>query len=103
MSKKSTIVRYSAAQIKSRVARGEDKTRKNAPEVESLGEEFWSKAKLIMPRAKEAVSLRVDAEVLDWFRSQGPGYLTRMNAVLRSFVEAKRRQPKTTRSSLDEG
>ncbi|HLA01655.1 MAG TPA: BrnA antitoxin family protein [Aestuariivirga sp.] len=90
MSKKSTIVRYSAAQIKARVARGEDKTRKNAPEAESLGEEFWSKAKLVMPRAKEAVSLRVDADVLDWFRSQGPGYLTRMNAVLRSFVDAKR-------------
>ena len=89
MTRKSTIVRYTLAEIEAKIARGESRTRKNAPEAESLGEEFWSKAKVVMPRIKEPVSLRVDADVLDWFKSQGPGYLTRMNAVLRSFVEAK--------------
>jgi uncharacterized protein (DUF4415 family) len=88
MTRKSTIVRYTLDEIEAKIARGESRTRKDAPEAESLGEEFWSKAKLVMPRTKEAVSLRVDADVLEWFKSQGPGYLTRMNAVLRSFVEA---------------
>ncbi len=37
---------------------------------------------------KEAISLRLDAEVLDWFRSRGPGYQTRINAVLRAYMEA---------------
>ncbi len=37
---------------------------------------------------KALVSLRVDADVLAWFRAQGPGYQTRMNAVLRAFKEA---------------
>lgn len=37
---------------------------------------------------KEAISLRLDAEVLDWFRAQGPGYQTRINAVLRAYMEA---------------
>jgi uncharacterized protein (DUF4415 family) len=37
---------------------------------------------------KESVSLRVDADVLAWFKAQGPGYQTRMNAVLRAFKEA---------------
>ena len=37
---------------------------------------------------KSSVSLRVDADVLAWFKSQGPGYQTRMNAVLRAFKEA---------------
>ena len=37
---------------------------------------------------KEAISLRLDAEVLDWFRTQGPGYQTRINAVLRAYMEA---------------
>lgn len=37
---------------------------------------------------KAAISLRLDAEVLDWFKAQGPGYQTRMNAVLRAFMEA---------------
>jgi uncharacterized protein (DUF4415 family) len=37
---------------------------------------------------KTSISLRVDQEVLDWFKSQGPGYQTRMNAVLRAFRDA---------------
>ena len=90
MSKKSTIVRYTLDEIKAKLASGEDQTREDAPEAESLGEDFWKNAKVIMPRAKKAVSLRVDADVLDWFKAQGLGYLSRMNAVLRSFVEAKR-------------
>jgi uncharacterized protein (DUF4415 family) len=38
--------------------------------------------------AKTSVSLRVDADVLEWFKAQGPGYQTRMNAVLRAFKDA---------------
>ena len=37
---------------------------------------------------KASISLRVDREVLDWFKAQGPGYQTRMNAVLRAFRDA---------------
>ena len=37
---------------------------------------------------KASISLRVDADVLDWFRAQGPGYQTKMNAVLRAFKNA---------------
>lgn len=37
---------------------------------------------------KASVSLRLDAEVLDWFKAQGPGYQTRINAVLRAFKDA---------------
>lgn len=37
---------------------------------------------------KASVSLRVDADVLAWFKAHGPGYQTRMNAVLRAFKEA---------------
>jgi uncharacterized protein (DUF4415 family) len=37
---------------------------------------------------KELIALRVDADVVEWFKSQGPGYQTRMNAVLRAFKEA---------------
>ena len=43
-----------------------------------------------LPQAgrKEAISLRLDHDVLDWFKTQGPGYQTRMNAVLRAFMDA---------------
>ena len=41
--------------------------------------------------SKTSISLRVDQEVLDWFKAQGPGYQTRMNAVLRAFRDASTR------------
>lgn len=37
---------------------------------------------------KDAISLRLDHDVLDWFKGQGPGYQTRMNAVLRAYMNA---------------
>ena len=47
----------------------------------------WSKAKIYYPKGKLPVSLRVDADVFAFFKSNGRGYQTRMNAVLRSYVE----------------
>ena len=47
----------------------------------------WSKAKIYYPKGKLPLSLRVDADVFAFFKSSGRGYQTRMNAVLRSFVE----------------
>jgi len=41
------------------------------------------------PQPKQAISLRIDQDILDWFRHGGPGYQTRMNAVLRAFVDAQ--------------
>jgi uncharacterized protein (DUF4415 family) len=45
------------------------------------------KAEAVMPVSKKLFSLRLDTDVLEWFRQQGTGYQTRMNAVLRSFME----------------
>ena len=53
----------------------------------------WSKARLVIPPGKELISLRVDGDMLDWFKQQGRGYQTRMNAVLRAFYEAMNRVP----------
>ena len=55
------------------------------------GEFDWSRAQTDMPRPKQAISVRLDADVLDFFRAQGPGYQTRINAVLRSYMKAHRR------------
>lgn len=43
-----------------------------------------------MPSGKTSVHLRLDRDVADWFRAQGKGHLTRMNAVLRAYVQAHR-------------
>jgi uncharacterized protein (DUF4415 family) len=68
-----------------------DRTRVDAPDGPELGKSFWKNARLVMPEKKTSVHLRVDAEVFDWFKAQGRGHLTRMNAVLRSFYEAHKR------------
>jgi uncharacterized protein (DUF4415 family) len=62
------------------------------PELADLRDDFWDDAIVVLPEPKEPISLRVDRDVLAWFRNQGPGYQTRMNAVLRSFMEARRRR-----------
>ena len=49
----------------------------------------WTRAKLVTPEPKKAISLRVDPDVLEFFKSQGAGYQTRMNAVLRAWMEAQ--------------
>ena len=41
----------------------------------------------LQPRTKTQLTLRVDSDVLDWFKEQGPGYQTRINALLRAYME----------------
>ena len=53
----------------------------------------WSEAVLVIPPRKKAISIRVDEDVLDYFKHEGAGYQRRMNAVLRSYVEQKRGSP----------
>ena len=54
----------------------------------------WSDAVLVIPSRKKAISIRVDEDVLDYFKSQGEGYQRRMNAVLRSYVQQKAKPKK---------
>jgi uncharacterized protein (DUF4415 family) len=56
------------------------------PELAGLPVDFWGEAKLAFPVGREAISLRVDRDILAWFRAQGPRYQSRMNAVLRTYV-----------------
>jgi uncharacterized protein (DUF4415 family) len=59
----------------------------DAPPVDVDDPAFWEDAVLVFP-SKQMVCLRIDRDILDWFRSQGRGYQTRMNAVLRAYMEA---------------
>ncbi len=53
----------------------------------------WRDAVVVPPRsAKPLVSLRIDRDVFEWFRATGRGYQTRMNAVLRAYVEHQRKR-----------
>jgi uncharacterized protein (DUF4415 family) len=54
----------------------------------------WSDAVLVIPPKKKAISIRVDEDVLDYFKQEGAGYQRRMNAVLRSYMQQKGKRKK---------
>jgi uncharacterized protein (DUF4415 family) len=90
MKGKSTIVRHSLSEIRARREHGEDRTNADAPAAASLGVAFWKSARVVMPNGKTSVHLRLDSDVVEWFKARGKGHLTRMNAVLRAYVEAQK-------------
>lgn len=57
-------------------------------EIAELDDKFWKKAQLILPENKVKVTMRLDPEVLNWFKNQGKGYQTKINAVLKSYIQA---------------
>jgi uncharacterized protein (DUF4415 family) len=61
--------------------------RTSPPELRDLPDDFWDEAVPVVPESKVPISLRVDADVLAFFRESGPRYQSRMNAVLRSYME----------------
>ncbi len=56
-----------------------------------LGPDFFARA-ILWPGPKKQITLRVDPDVLAFFRKLGRGYQTTMNAVLRKYMEARKRQ-----------
>ncbi|MFQ5640629.1 MAG: BrnA antitoxin family protein, partial [bacterium] len=61
-------------------------------EIPELDEEWFKNAKVVLPQKKKAIYLRVDGDVLEWFKSnsKGKGYQTLMNAVLKAYVKAQK-------------
>ena len=57
-------------------------------EIPPLDEAFFDNVKLRLPDKKKSVTVRLDSDVLEWFRAQGKGYQTRINAVLRLYMES---------------
>lgn len=63
------------------------------PDAAPMADEAWfASAELVLPEPKRQTTLRLDADLLDWYRAAGPGWQTRMNAVLRGYMEAQRRK-----------
>jgi uncharacterized protein (DUF4415 family) len=78
----SKLRRISAAGIRKGVAAD--------PDANATNENFWKTAKIVMPVPKEIVTMRLDADLLRWLRQQ-PGYQTRINAILRAYMQAQAR------------
>lgn len=108
--KKENIVRYSLNEIREKLARGESRSdwaridamtdaeieaqMRDDPDWADLLDVDWSKAIVVYPVEKQAVSIRLDSDVLDFFKSDGKGYQTRINAVLRTYMNEVRKLKK---------
>jgi uncharacterized protein (DUF4415 family) len=99
--KSKSIVRRTAAELRAMQRRGAVKTdwakaaKKPLPRRgsrdDAMEEIDWAQTELPEPRRKRSMTLRLDADMLDWFRAQGRGYQTRINAILRRYYEQKAR------------
>ncbi len=101
MAKSASITRTTLEEAKARIARGEDRT--DWAYVDSLTEEeleasidyeeegypIWETLRAIPDPRKQQITLRLDPEIIEFFKAEGPGYQTRMNAVLRNYMQAK--------------
>jgi uncharacterized protein (DUF4415 family) len=58
-------------------------------EIPKLGKSFWATAKLTLHEPKDRLTIRVDHDVVQWLKKRGKGYQTRINAILRSYMEAQ--------------
>lgn len=79
------------AKLKALTDKDIDASIANNPDWAEFKDIDWSEAVLVIPPKKKAISIRVDEDVLNYFKKQGAGYQRRMNAVLRSFVEQNRK------------
>ena len=98
MRKKSgKIVKHTAAELRAMEKRGQIKTdwkaaaKKTLPSGRDPDDAMegidWVTTELPVPRRKGHMTLRIDTDVLDWFRAQGKGYQSRINAILRQYFE----------------
>jgi uncharacterized protein (DUF4415 family) len=104
---KENIVRYTIEEIEAMIARGESQTdwarvdamtdedieraMRDDPDWKDHMDIDWSKAKMVIPDRKKAISIRLDPDIIDFFQATGKGYQTRINAVLRHFVDEQKR------------
>ncbi|MDM3885425.1 BrnA antitoxin family protein [Pseudomonas sp. BCRC 81390] len=70
---------------------GQDDRAIDTSDIPELDENFFREAELRVP-AKQAVTIRLDSDVLAWFKGQGSGYQTRINQLLRQYMQAQQRQ-----------
>jgi uncharacterized protein (DUF4415 family) len=105
MARKERIVKYTDKELRAMQERGESKsnwaqaaTMTDAEIEAAIASDpdeagmvvDWAKASVELPQPKAVLNMRVDYEVLEFFRNQGKGYQTKINAVLRSYVEQRR-------------
>lgn len=90
--RESNMKRASLAEIRAMREAGKLHYDPNAPVGKSLGPDFWNDAVVVEPRHPTSVHLKLDPDVFEFFKRGGKGHLTRMQNVLKSYVETQKRK-----------
>lgn len=101
MKKGKNIVKYTAAELKAKRSQSatnfkkldamtDKRLEKTVAEDERGYRPDWTKAELVLPHAKQSVHLRLEENILAFFKSGGPGHISRMQAVLKAYADAHR-------------
>jgi uncharacterized protein (DUF4415 family) len=79
----------SAKRLKELAARKDEQV--DCSDIPELDKTFWDNARLVLPKStKRQMTIRFDADMVEWFKSHGKGYQSHMNAVLRAYMDAHR-------------
>jgi uncharacterized protein (DUF4415 family) len=105
---KNSIVSYTADEIRAKIASGGDRTdwarvdamtdedieraMRDDPDWAEFIDVDWSNAQWVIPVTKKSISIRLDEDVIDFFKASGKGYQTRINAVLRHYMKEQGRK-----------
>lgn len=100
MESEERLKRYTSEKLRAMRERGESRT--DWQKVDALHQAQddadeddlvidWQSAQLVIPKSKKHINLRVDDDVVDFFKKTGSGYQTRMSAVLRSYMLSQQR------------
>src|ERR1700722_1150243 len=84
-----TSAKTDRKRLRSLTDRGIKKAVGKDPEARPTDAKFWKKAKVVLPQSKQTITMRLDADLLKWLRRQ-KGYQTRINAVLRTYMDAQK-------------
>jgi uncharacterized protein (DUF4415 family) len=63
-------------------------------DVPELSDDFFEQA-VLWPGKKKQITIRLDPDIVDFFKRSGQGYQSRINNVLRRYMEVRHRQEKT--------
>jgi uncharacterized protein (DUF4415 family) len=67
-------------------------------DIPETDEEFWNDAQVLFPAKKTHLSIRLDDDIISWFKQFGRGYQTKINAVLRSYISNTKKRQSESRS-----
>lgn len=66
----------------------------NYNDIPALDDSFFMKEMIVLPHKKDSITLRIDHEVLQYFKEQGRGYQTLINAILKTYVQSRQKYKK---------